>query len=223
ELQPPANPTNFEMEYRGSYRMLPQFSLTQDEWTLAGTAERISVEAITNAANFDQSSEDDDNSLGFFDGSGGIPPGTMIGMLDTNIPFSQKTLLFFGFASLLWFFTLHHWRSASGTSALRKRTLHAVLIGGLIFGLAACAPPQSDSSKSTIPYSGSKDRIHSIWKWDSSSSSWKVYSPKTSVAENLQNQGYTSFSFVEPGEGFWVRISQSNVPESMAFSQPPAF
>ena len=53
------------MEYRGSYRMLPQFSLTQDEWTLAGTAERISVEAITNAANFDQSSEDDDNSLGF--------------------------------------------------------------------------------------------------------------------------------------------------------------
>jgi hypothetical protein len=65
--------------------------------------------------------------------------------------------------------------------------------------------------------------MHSIWKWDSSSSSWKVYSPKISVAENLQNQGYTSFSFVEPGEGFWVRISQSNVPESMAFSQPPAF
>jgi len=203
--------------------MLPQFSLTQDEWTLAGTAERISVEAITNAANFDQSSEDDDNSLGFFDGSGGIPPGTMIGMLDTNSPFSRKTLLFFGFASLLWFFTLHHWRSASGISVLRKRTLHAVLVSGLIFGLAACAPPQSDSSKSTIPYTGSKDRMHSIWKWDSSSSTWKVFSPKTSVAENLQNQGYTSFSFVEPGEGFWVRISQSNVPESMAFSQPPAF
>ncbi|MDP6730616.1 MAG: hypothetical protein QF675_11590, partial [SAR324 cluster bacterium] len=159
ELKPPANPTNFEMEFRGSYRMLPQFSFTRDEWSLAGAAEKISVEDITKAANFDQSSEDDDNSLGFFDGSGGIPPGTMIGMLDTNNPFSRKTLLFFGFASLLWFFTLHHWRSASGISVLRKRGLHAVLVSGLILGLAACAPPQSDSSKSTIPYSGSKDRM----------------------------------------------------------------
>ena len=44
-----------------------------------------------------------------------------------------------------------------------------------------------------------------------------------SVAAELENQGYSTFSEVEPGEGFWVRISQSNVPESMAFSQPPAF
>ncbi|MDP6206630.1 MAG: hypothetical protein QF457_12620, partial [SAR324 cluster bacterium] len=55
ELNPPANPTNFEMEFRGSYRMLPQFSFTREEWSLAGAAERISVEDITKAANFDQS------------------------------------------------------------------------------------------------------------------------------------------------------------------------
>ena len=223
ELNPPANPTNFEMEFRGSYRMLPQFSFTREEWSLAGAAERISVEDITKAANFDQSSEDDDNSLGFFDGSGGIPPGTMIGMLGTNIPFSKKTLLFFGFASMLWFFTLHLRGSTSGTFGLRKRGFQAVVVSGLLFGLAACAPPQSDSSKSTIPYSGSKDRMHSIWKWDSSNSTWKAYSPKDSVAAELENQGYSTFSEIEPGEGFWVRISQSNVPESMAFSQPPAF
>ena len=98
-----------------------------------------------------------------------------------------------------------------------------ILVSGLLFGLAACAPPESDDSMFTVPYSGSKDRMHSIWKWDSSNSKWMVYSPKTTIAEDLKSKGYSSFSSVQSGEGFWVRISQSNLPESMGFSEPPAF
>jgi hypothetical protein len=132
-------------------------------------------------------------------------------------------LLFLGFASLLWYFSLYARRFSENNSNRRIRMLQTILVSGLLFGLAACAPPQSDDSMYTVPYSGSRDRLHSIWKWDSSNSKWMAYSPKTTVAEDLESQGYSSFSTVQPGEGFWVRISQSNLPESMGFSEPPAF
>ena len=75
----------------------------------------------------------------------------MIGMLDTNIPFPKDAAVFRVCLSALVFHSPSLAFSIR-TSVLRKRTLHAVLVSGLIFGLAACAPPQSDSSKSTIPY-----------------------------------------------------------------------
>ncbi|MEC7757480.1 MAG: hypothetical protein VX943_00325, partial [SAR324 cluster bacterium] len=92
-----------------------------------------------------------------------------------------------------------------------------------IMFVVACAPPEGDSTSSTFDYSGSYDRVHSVWKWDDENSKWLAYSPKTSVAQELSTEGYDTFSFVEKGEGYWVRLSVSGVPTSLSFAEPPAF
>ena len=96
------------------------------------------------------------------------------------------------------------------------------VVGVLMLGVA-CAPPQSDSTSSTFDYTGSYDRVHSVWKWDDTNSKWLAYSPKTSVAAELVTQGYSTFAFVEKGKGYWVRLSTSGVPTSLSFAEPPAF
>ena len=94
---------------------------------------------------------------------------------------------------------------------------------GILMLAVACAPPQSDSTSTTFDYSGSYDRVHSIWKWDDTNSKWLAYSPKASVAAELVTQGYSTFSSIEKGQGYWVRLSASGIPTSLTFSEPPAF
>jgi len=94
---------------------------------------------------------------------------------------------------------------------------------GIIMLAVACAPPQGDSTSSTFDYSGSYDRLHSVWKWDETNSKWLAYSPKTSIAADFVTQGYSTFTFVEKGQGYWVRLSSSGIPTSLSFVEPPAF
>jgi len=108
-------------------------------------------------------------------------------------------------------------------SRLRTPAWQMFTIAGIIMVVVACAPPQSDSTSSTFDYSGSYDRVHSIWKWDDVNSKWEAYSPKTSIAAELVTQGYSTFSSVEKGKGYWLRISSSGVPTSLSFAEPPAF
>ncbi len=125
--------------------------------------------------------------------------------------------------------TLNSIQSESGLKVnmpmgnLRMLILHSFIAAGLLFGFAACAPPESDSSSSTVPYAGTYERLHSIWKWDSEGSKWMAYSPEQSIAEELKSKGFESFSIVNAGEGFWVRMSKDNLPESMSVTEPPSF
>ena len=80
----------------------------------------------------------------------------------------------------------------------------------------------SDSTSETFDYMGSYDRVHSIWKWDDEKSKWLAFSHKPSIAKELEEQGYTTFSTVEKGQGYWVRLSVSGIPTSLSHSEPPA-
>ena len=102
-------------------------------------------------------------------------------------------------------------------------SLQIAFVVGVLILAVACAPPQSDSTSSTFDYSGSYDRVHSVWKWDAENSKWMAYSPKTSVAQELTTEGYSTFSFVEKGQGYWLRLSTNGVPTSLSFAEPPAF
>jgi len=93
---------------------------------------------------------------------------------------------------------------------------------GMIMLAVACAPPQSDSTSETFDYMGSYDRVHSIWKWDDENSKWLAYSPKSSISEELEDLGYTTFNTVEKGQGYWVRLSTSGIPTSLSLAEPPA-
>ena len=97
-----------------------------------------------------------------------------------------------------------------------------ILAAGMILLAVACAPPQSDSTSETYDYMGSYDRVHSIWKWDDEGSKWLAYSPKQSIAKELEDLGYTTFSTVEKGQGHWVRLSVSGIPTSLSHAEPPA-
>ena len=97
-----------------------------------------------------------------------------------------------------------------------------IFAAGMIMLAVACAPPQSDSTSETFDYMGSSDRVHSIWKWDDENSKWLAYSPKASIAEELEDLGYTTFNTVEKGQGYWVRLSVSGIPTSLSLAEPPA-
>ena len=97
-----------------------------------------------------------------------------------------------------------------------------IFSAGMIMLVVACAPPQSDSTSETYDYMGSYDRVHSIWTWDDENSKWLAYSPKSSIADELEELGYTTFSTVEKGQGYWVRLSVSGIPTSLSHSEPPA-
>ena len=85
------------------------------EWNLAGTAKKISVEEITQAANFDQTSEDESNLLGFLDNSAGNGPssGMQISNVNFEVALNEATqssrialllvMLMIASASLLWY------------------------------------------------------------------------------------------------------------------------
>ena len=97
-----------------------------------------------------------------------------------------------------------------------------IFAAGMIMLAVACGGPQSDSTSGTYDYMGSYDRIHSIWKWDDENSKWLAYSPKSSIAEELEDLGYTTFNTVEKGQGYWVRLSASGIPTSLSLAEPPA-
>ena len=46
------------------------------EWNLVGTSKEITVVEITQAGNFDKIKEDDSNTLGFIENSGGNGPSS---------------------------------------------------------------------------------------------------------------------------------------------------
>ena len=128
-------------------------------------------------------------------------------------------------ASLMWYRRQAQGRSGSQSqnNHLRIPSWLLVFVYGIIMLVVACAPPQGDSISSTYDYSGSYDRVHSVWKWDDENSKWLVYSPKTSIAQELSTEGYSTFSSVEKGQGYWVRLSTSGVPTSLSFAEPPSF
>ena len=237
ELNAPVNPTNFEVANYGGYTGLAQLSSMTSEWNLAGTAKKISVEEITQAANFDQTSEDESNLLGFLDNSAGNGPssGMQISNVNFEVALNEATqssrialllvMLMIASASLLWYqrkILERRWKQSIKFN-LPLPVSGIFFVVGVLMLVVACAPPQSDSTSSTFDYTGSYDRVHSVWKWDDTNSKWLAYSPKTSVAAELVTQGYSTFTFVEKGKGYWVRLSTSGVPTSLSFAEPPAF
>jgi len=204
---------------------------------LAGTAKKISVEEITQAANFDQTSEDETNAFGFLENSGGNGPSSGLQISNLNIEVAVNeigqssrialllAMLVLASASLLWYQrkTLERRVTQSRKLHLRVPARQIAFVVGILMLAVACAPPQGDSTSSTFDYSGSSDRLHSVWKWDDTNSKWLAYSPKVSVAAELVTQGYSTFSSVEKGQGYWVRLSTSGVPTSLSFAEPPAF
>ncbi|MBT3715986.1 MAG: hypothetical protein HOG45_05445, partial [Deltaproteobacteria bacterium] len=237
ELNAPVNPTNLEVANYGGYTSLPQLSSMTSEWNIAGASKKISVEEITQAANFDQTSEDESNTLGFIENSGGNgpPSGLQISNLEFEIAvneFGQSSriallmvVLLLASASLMLYRRQTQLRNSSQSQNifLRIPSWQLFSVAGIIMFVVACAPPEGDSTSSTYDYSGSYDRVHSVWKWDDENSKWLAYSPKTSVAQELSTEGYDTFSFVEKGQGYWVRLSVSGVPTSLSFAEPPAF
>tara|TARA_B110000967_G_scaffold176576_1_gene190099 strand:- start:152 stop:2032 length:1881 start_codon:yes stop_codon:yes gene_type:complete len=236
-LNSPVKDTNLEVANYGGYSASTQLSSMTSEWNLAGTSKEITVEEITQAANFDQTSEDESNTLGFLDNSRGNGPtsGLQISNLNYEIAgneFGQSSriillmaLLLLASASVMLYRRQTQIRNSSQFQniLLRTPTWQMFTIVGIIMFVVACAPPQSDSTSSTFDYSGSYDRVHSIWKWDDINSKWEAYSPKTSIAAELVTQGYSTFSSVEKGKGYWLRMSSSGVPTSLSFAEPPAF
>ena len=237
ELNAPVNPANFEVANYGGYTALAQLSSMTSEWNIAGTSKKISVEEITQAANFDQTSEDESNTLGFIENSGGNgpPSGLQISNFEFEIAvneFGQSSriallmaVLLLASASLMLYRRQTQLRNSSQSQniLLRIPAWQLFSVAGIIMFVVACAPPQGDSTSSTFDYSGSYDRVHSVWKWDDENSKWLAYSPITSVAQELSTEGYSTFSFVEKGQGYWVRLSVSGVPTSLSFAEPPAF
>jgi hypothetical protein len=237
ELNAPVNPTNLEVANYGGYTALAQLSSMTSEWNIAGTSKKITVEEITQAANFDQTSEDESNTLGFIENSGGNgpPSGLQISNLEFEIAvneFGQSSriallmaVLLLASASLMLYRRQTRLRNSSQSQNifLRIPAWQLFSVAGIIMFVVACAPPEGDSTSSTYDYSGSYDRVHSVWKWDDENSKWLAYSPKTSVAQELSTEGYSTFSFVEKGQGYWVRLSVSGVPTSLSFAEPPAF
>ena len=216
---------------------MPQLSSMTSEWNIAGASKKISVEEITQAANFDQTSEDESNTLGFIENSGGNgpPSGLQISNLEFEIAvneFGQSSriallmaVLLLASASLMLYRRQTQLRNSSQSQniLLRIPAWQLFFVAGIIMFVVACAPPEGDSTSSTFDYSGSYDRVHSVWKWDDVNSKWLAYSSKTSIAQELSTEGYSTFSFVEKGQGYWVRISASGVPTSLSFAEPPAF
>jgi len=237
ELNTPVNPTNFEVADYGGYTALAQLSSMTSEWNLVGTAKKISVEEITQAVNFDQTTEDEANTFGYLENSGGNGPSSGLQISNFNFEVALNeigqssrialllAMLFMASASLLWYQRKFQERNGtlSPRSGLRKHAFQMAFVVGILMLAVACAPPQSDSTSTTFDYSGSYDRVHSIWKWDDTNSKWLAYSPKASVAAELVTQGYSTFSSIEKGQGYWVRLSASGIPTSLTFSEPPAF
>jgi len=204
---------------------------------LAGTAKKISVTEITKAANFDQTSEDEANTLGFLENSGGNGPSSGLQISNLNFEVAANELgqasrialllamLLLASVSLLWYQRKFQERNGTLTprAGLRKHAFQMIFVVGILMLAVACAPPQGDSTATTFDYSGGYDRVHSIWKWDDANSKWLAYSPKASIAAELVTQGYSTFSNVEKGQGYWVRLSASGVPTSLSFAEPPAF
>ena len=236
ELNSPVNPTKFEVANYGGYSALPQLSRMTSEWNLAGTAKKISVEEITKAVNFDQTSEDESNTIGFLKdiGGDGMPPGQSI----SNYQFEKfygpeyftRVAVLFVMILLASVSIIRYQRKFLNKNSisyskysLKMPAWQISCVIGLIFIITACAPPQNDSTSSTKDFAGEYDRLHSIWKWDDENTKWQAYSPKISVALELSNLGYSSFNFVEKGQGYWVRLSSSGVPTSLSFEEPPTF
>jgi len=206
------------------------------EWNLLGTSKEITVVEITQAGNFDKTKEDDSNTLGFLDNSGGKGPSSGLDFLQEEYFFStDQSGQFNGFALVMAMLLL-----ASASLMFRYRQIRVskisksqqipmklfswqmILAAGMILLAVACAPPQNDSTSETFDYMGSYDRVHSIWKWDDENSKWLAYSPKSSIAKELEDLGYTTFNTVEKGQGYWVRLSTSGIPTSLSLAEPPA-
>jgi hypothetical protein len=50
----------------------------------------------------------------------------------------------------------------------------------------------------------SVQNVESVWKWDGSK--WKVASPVAEISDLIKLYKIESFSFIYPGEGFWIKV-----------------
>ena len=202
------------------------------EWNLLGTSKEITVVEITQAGNFDKTKEDDSNTLGFIDNLGGNGPSAGLEFLqDEYIASADQSGQFNGFALVIAMLLLasaslmyryRQFKLSSISKSQKMASWQIIFAAGMIMLAVACAPPQSDSTSETFDYMGSYDRVHSIWKWDDENSKWLAYSPKSSIANELEDLGYTTFNTVEKGQGYWVRLSASGIPTSLSLAEPPA-
>ncbi len=192
---------------------------------------------IAQAGNFDKTKEDDSNTLGFLNNTGGNGPSSGLEFLQDEYFFSADqsgqsngfalvmAMLLVASASLMFRYKQIKLVSISksGKPPLKMVSWQLMIFtAGLIILAVACAPPQSDSTSESYDYMGAYDRVHSIWKWDDENSKWLAYSHKPSIAKELEDLGYTTFSTVEKGQGYWVRLSVSGIPTSLSHTEPPA-
>ena len=131
-----------------------------------------------------------------------------------------------GFAALLLLMTLALLEQSRSRSRRVLRLPVGLAVIGVVAVVVACGDPSSKSS--STEYSAiSADRVHSLWKWctpcansDNTTGQWQYYSPDATAQSALADAGYTTFSSVSAGEGFWVRISTSGTPSTMALETP---
>ena len=68
-----------------------------------------------------------------------------------------------------------------------------------------------NQSLSVATLLGDKTKVTTVWKWDTTTSSWKFFTPSMTTQE-LQNyatsKGYGILSEISAGEGFWVNVAQ---------------
>ena len=209
-----------EIEDAGGYEGLAQLTRLTEEWTLVGASQQYTASEIVTAANYDRDQGDDDNSLGMLDSGGPWPP-TQGGFEGLSV--AQTTG---GVAALLLLMTITLVNRPRSRGLAR---LHIGLVGGATLAvLVACGDPGGSSSSSSYT-ANSTERVHSLWKWcstcansDNSTGTWQYYAPDSTVQSEIGTKypSYSTFSSVNAGEGYWVRISETGNPGTMALEAP---
>ena len=46
--------------------------------------------------------------------------------------------------------------------------------------------------------------VKTVWKWKTNEKAWEIWSPLESLKNLVSQYGMSTFSFLEPGEGFWI-------------------
>jgi hypothetical protein len=209
-----------EVENAGGYEGLAQLTRLTDEWTLVGASQQYSTSQIVTAANYDRDKGDDDNSLGILDSGGNWPP-TQGSLNSFTVAQTTGSLV-----ALLLLMTMALVNRSRSREVARFRV---GLAGGMAVAiLVACGDPSGSSSNSSYTAT-SAERVHSLWRLcttcvnsDNTTGTWQYYAPDSSVQSALATKypDYSTFSSVSTGEGYWVRISKTGNPSTMALESP---
>jgi hypothetical protein len=214
------NQVTLEVENAGGYEGLAQLTRLTDEWTLVGASQQYSTSQIVTAANYDRDKGDDDNSLGILDSGGNWPP-TQGSLNSFTVAQTTGSLV-----ALLLLMTMALVNRSRSREVARFRV---GLAGGMAVAiLVACGDPSGSSSNSSYTAT-SAERVHSLWRLcttcvnsDNTTGTWQYYAPDSSVQSALATKypDYSTFSSVSTGEGYWVRISKTGNPSTMALESP---